>query len=216
MFTGIVQGKALIHQVSDHPHESFRRLTIQFPRGALAHVSQGASIAINGVCLTVTAHGNNGRNGELAEDMATFDAISETLQKTNLGELETGDQVNFERAAKIGDEIGGHLMSGHIICTAPVIERISSEANTCLRFKLPETIAEYILEKGFVGLNGCSLTLADVTQDEFSVYLIPETLEATTFGQSKQGDMVNLEVDPQTQTIVETVKKLGLKLSNKD
>lgn len=202
MFTGIVQGKAKVINIIDHAQDQFRTLSIKFPSNTLDAITTGASIAINGTCLTVR---------KFEADVAEFDVIAESLDKTNLGELIKGSKVNFERAARIGDEIGGHLMSGHILETIEIIERHDSEANTELVFSLTEQASEYMLEKGFAGLNGCSLTLGNVQADRFSVYLIPETLEVTTFGELQVGDKVNLEVDPQTQAIVETVKKLNLR-----
>lgn len=205
MFTGIVQGKAKVTSIVDHSEDQFRRITLSFPADSLSGVAKGASIAINGTCLTVTEY-----DTELST--AVFDVIAESLDKTNLGDLAVGHEANFERAAKIGDEIGGHLMSGHVLCPTSLIERVETAANVQLVFKTPVAASPYILEKGFVGLNGCSLTLAQVEEDRFSVFLIPETLDVTTFGKMVVGDRVNLEVDPQTQTIVETIKRLKLSL----
>ena len=198
MFTGIVQGVAQVADIrGDHDLKTF---AIQFPKGSLDSVSRGASIAINGVCLTVTEFDSQ-------SDIASFDVMFETLDKTNLGELTQGDNVNFERAARIGDEIGGHLMSGHI-CRCITVTRVEqSGPRHSVYFNTPEAYRDYLLPKGFVGLNGCSLTIGDKVDDEFCVHLIPETLAATTFGALSEGDTVNLEVDPQTQAIVDTVKR---------
>jgi len=152
-------------------------------------------------------------NFNLSEDTAYFDAIEETLKLTNLGKLKAEDNVNFERAAKIGDEIGGHLMSGHIHSCVELINIIKTPENCSLYFKLEKDIQPYILNKGFVGLNGCSLTIGETTNEYFNVHLIPETLKITTFGQLEIGDWVNLELDSQTQAIVDTVEKI---LANKN
>lgn len=201
MFTGIVQGKAQIVEINAHSADKFLSLNVVFPEDKLKDISTGASIAINGTCLTVV-------DFKLDQHLAQFDVIKETLSKTNLGELSVGDWVNFERAARFGDEIGGHVMSGHIFCTTEILNIERTPANTRIRFSLPADIKDYILEKGFVGLNGCSLTLAQVSDSDFQVHLIPETLTVTTFGEVKPGDRINLEVDAQTQAIVDTVKRI--------
>lgn len=196
MFTGIVQGKATVAAV-DFGHNSLH-LTIQLPDTFAHNLQKGASIAINGTCLTITAFNHS---------TVEFDVIGETLRLTNLGSLKTGDQVNFERAARIGDEIGGHQLSGHILATAR-LQRIERDAENCAFWlQAPAELMEYILPKGFIALNGCSLTIGQVDADHFSIHLIPETLEVTTFGTANVGDAINLEVDPQTQAIVETVKR---------
>lgn len=199
MFTGIVQGKATILSITGH--DTFKTLEIQFPSEVLAKVSKGASIAINGTCLTVTEFDQD-------RDISKFDVIEETLDKTNLAQLSAGSKVNFERAARIGDEIGGHLMSGHIHTTVEITHIEQSSDNTTLTFKTPDAFEKYLLPKGFAGLNGCSLTLGEKVSDTFCVHLIPETLAVTTFGEIAIGDAVNLEVDPQTQSIVDTVTKI--------
>ena len=201
MFTGIVQGLATVTQVEKK--DQLHTLTISFPAANADNFATGASVAINGTCLTIT-----GFDGQTA----TFDVIAETLDKTNLGELSANTLVNFERAARIGDEIGGHLMSGHVFDTVTIDEIIKTETNCTLWFTLPERCAPYVLTKGFVGLNGCSLTIGDVTDSRFNVHLIPETLAVTSFGEAKVGQKVNLELDPQTQTIVDTVARV---LANK-
>lgn len=199
MFTGIVQGMAtLVHKKENHASSSF---TFNFPKGSLEEVQQGASIAINGTCLTVTTY-------DLKNSIASFDAIAQTLQLTNLSALDIGDSVNFERAAKYGDEIGGHIMSGHIHSNLPVIKIEKDTENCRIYLSLPNELKPYILDKGFVGLNGCSLTIAELTDSSFSVHLIPETLNMTTFGELTEKDQVNVEIDSQTQTIVETVKRV--------
>ncbi|MFD2230611.1 riboflavin synthase subunit alpha [Alkalimarinus sediminis] len=201
MFTGIVQGTALIKSIEKK--ELLWRIVVQFPQNALKNVTHGASIAINGTCLTVS---------EYTENTAAFDVMMETLRVTNLSLLTNGDAVNFERAAKFGDEIGGHLLSGHVHTTITISAIEKTETNCIIRFKVPAEWTKYILTKGFVAVNGCSLTVGEVANTEFNVYLIPETLDITTFGTATVGDIINLEVDHQTQTIVDTVERLGLKV----
>lgn len=197
MFTGIVQGKARIIDLKRHPQ--FMQLTLELPHAHAERLEQGASIAINGTCLTVTGFEGN---------RVHFDLIVETLRVTNLGELAVGDEVNFERAARFGDEIGGHCLSGHVHATVAIQAIERSEHNCVIWFELPGQLSKYILPKGFVALNGCSLTIGEVEQDRFNVYLIPETLAVTRFGTAEVGERINLEVDPQTQATVDTVERM--------
>lgn len=198
MFTGIVQGMGRISAI-DVPGPDFRSHTVELPEHMAENLQIGASVSNNGCCLTITEiHGNQVR----------FDLMAETLAKTNLGALQTGDAVNLERAARFGDEIGGHVMSGHIIATTAITRIDESAHNRTLWFALPETLKPYILTKGFVGLDGCSLTIGDVTEQEFNVHLIPETLERTLFGTRRVGDIINIEIDPQTQAVVDTVVRV--------
>lgn len=198
MFTGIVQGTAEIVAVEEK--ELFRTHVVRLPEELLPGLALGASVAHNGCCLTVTA---------IEGDRVSFDLIKETLRITNLGELNVGDVVNIERAARFSDEIGGHLMSGHIMTTAEICKIIQSENNREIWFKLQDaTQIKYILHKGFVGIDGISLTVGDVTKSKFCVHLIPETLERTTLGAKRLGQRVNIEIDPHTQAIVETVERV--------
>jgi riboflavin synthase len=197
MFTGIVQGTAEMVDIVEK--ENFRTHTIRLPREYVEGLKPGASVAHNGCCLTVV---------RIEEDRVSFDLMQETLRVTNLGELGVGDRVNFERAARFGDEIGGHQMSGHIIAMAEVTRIIESENNRQVWFRLPAELAKYIFAKGYIGIDGISLTIGEVRGEEFDVNLIPETLERTNMGWRKAGDRVNIEVDPQTQAIVDTVERV--------
>lgn len=197
MFTGIVQGMAPITAIEDHGE--FRRHTIRLPEHLAQDLSLGASVAHNGCCLTITA---------FQDALVSFDLIAETLKCTNLSVLKVGDCVNIERAAKFGDEIGGHVMSGHIATTTTIVDIHQTEFNTTVWLALPPELHDYVLPKGFVGLDGCSLTIGEVLEQRFSVHLIPETLERTLFGTRKQGDAINIEIDAQTQAIVDTVKRV--------
>ena len=198
MFTGIVQGKALITEIIEKPN--FRTHVMQFPAELLAGLETGASVAHNGCCLTVT---------KIEGHQISFDLVKETLRLTNLGNLTVGAEVNIERAAKYGDEIGGHIVSGHIITTAEIAKIFTSENNHQIWFSIyNKELMKYILHKGFVAIDGISLTIGDVINNRFCVHLIPETLERTTLGQKRLGDTVNIEIDPQTQAIVETVERV--------
>ena len=204
MFTGIVQGKARIKTIEKL--EGLWRLKIEFPTDQSA-TNCGASVAINGACLTVTA---------VHTTELSFDVMQETLRITTLGKLHQGAWVNFEHAARIGDEIGGHLLSGHVHGIANVSAVTNTPNNTNIAFTVPEPLRAYIFHKGYVGVNGASLTVGHLTSDGFSVDLIPETLRVTTFGKlassSDSGEAqkaeVNIEIDSQTQVIVDTVERI--------
>lgn len=197
MFTGIVQGTAEVVDIVEK--ENFRTHVVRLPEALLAGLEPGASVAHNGCCLTVT-----GIDG----DRVAFDLMQETLKVTNLGEVTIGDRVNVERAARFGDEIGGHAMSGHILCTAEVSRVIESENNRQVWFRIPSRWTKYIFTKGYIGIDGISLTIGDVEGDEFNVNLIPETLQRTNIGARQVGDRINIEIDPQTQAIVDTVERV--------
>lgn len=199
MYTGIVQGAFAITHCEDET--GLRRLGVELPDELLTDISIGASVGLNGVCMTVT---------RIEGNTLHFDAMAETLRLTTLGQLRVGDRVNVERSAKQGAEIGGHLISGHIDGSAELVERRQSENNLSLYFKLPATLGKYVFTKGFIGLHGCSLTVATMDRSSgiFSVCLIPETLRATNLGELREGDRVNIEVDRQTQVIVDTVERV--------
>ncbi|MBP9748685.1 riboflavin synthase subunit alpha [Patescibacteria group bacterium] len=195
MFSGIVQGTREI--VALEKKEGLTTFTLDL--GSLAAgVVRGASVAVSGVCLTAT---------DIVETHVSFDAMGETLAKTTIGLLQEGDAVNVERSVKIGDEIGGHRVSGHVAGMATITNVETPPNNWIVTFQVDPAWMQYLLPKGFVALDGCSLTIVDVGDDWFTVHLIPETLQVTTFGKKKAGDHVNLELDPETVTIVETVKR---------
>jgi riboflavin synthase len=158
-------------------------------------------VAVNGTCLTVTA---------VDGDAASFDLIVETLRATNLGKLIVGSEVNYERSARVGDEIGGHTVSGHVHCTAEIVEVVDSEHNRKVVFETSDrALIKYVLPKGFIAIDGCSLTVGDVDKatGRFNVWLIPETLRVTVFGAKSIGDTVNVEIESQTQVIVDTIER---------
>lgn len=197
MFTGIVQKRLPVADIQRK--EEFASYVFEFSEELIQGLQIGASVAINGTCLTVRT---------IAGQRVSFDAIAQTLKLTNLGQLEPGSVVNIERAARFGDEIGGHVLSGHIMQQVDVLEIIETENNLVVWMARPDSLAPYLLDKGYVALNGCSLTIAEVDGARFSVHLIPETRDVTTFGLVKVGDRINVEVDPQTQAVVDTVQRL--------
>ncbi len=201
MFTGIVQAKVKVSEISDQ--EQFRRLTLEVPEQLLQSLERGASISVNGTCLTATEFSQTEAFG-----WVSFDVIDETLAKTNLGALVVGSWVNFERSLSFGREIGGHLVSGHVHGTAEILAVSQTGANWRVDIELKPEFRAYVLSKGFISIDGISLTVGEVTATSFSLHLIPETLEVTTLGQRKAGDRVNIELDQQTVTIVDTVERV--------
>ena len=202
MFTGIVQGVARVAGLREAA--GLRSLRLDFAPGFTDGLTVGASVAVDGVCLTVTAlHGH---------DAADFDAMQQTLAVTTLGNLTAGSSVNVERAAKDGAEIGGHPLSGHIDFTARLTELRQPENNQVLRFAVPAPWMRYIFAKGYIAVAGASLTVAEVGREAggagwFEVWLIPETLRVTTFSDRRVGDNVNIEIERSTQVMVDTVRE---------
>jgi len=201
MFTGIVQGVARVAQLSDRA--GLRSLELQLPPGFTAGLALGASVSVDGVCLTVTAL--DGGNA------ASFDVMQQTLSVTTLGALAVGSSINVERAAKDGAEIGGHPLSGHIDFRAQVVDLRRPENNHVLRLAVPSPWMRYVFAKGYIAVNGASLTVAEAQRETggagwFEVWLIPETLRMTTFGDLRAGNAVNVEIERSTQVMVDTVR----------
>ncbi|MCP5025678.1 MAG: riboflavin synthase subunit alpha [Actinomycetia bacterium] len=198
MFTGIVQDQCEV--VSVDRSDGVAQLTVDLASLAQG-LDPGASVANNGVCLTVSS---------LDGTRVLFDVISETLELTNLGRIEPGDQVNIERSLRFGDELGGHILSGHIAGVAVVQEIVEDGGNRTMWFGVDPGLMRYLLWKGWVGLDGVSLTVSrlDRRHHRLGVSLIPQTLARTTLGRVGPGDTVNLEIDAQTQAIVEGVRTL--------
>jgi riboflavin synthase len=186
MFTGIV---AELGEVAGAEHHGdAASLTI---RGSTEGVALGESIAVNGVCLTVTG---------ILDGTFTADVMGETLSRSTLGTLTAGAPVNLERSARLADRIGGHLVQGHVDATATIISRAPAEHWDQVRISLPGPIARYVVEKGSIAVDGISLTVSALSPPGpkdgwFEVCLIPETLKRTTLGTRKPGEAVNLEVD---------------------
>jgi len=201
MFTGIVQGIASVEALTDHP--GLRSFELRFPPGFASGLAIGASVAVDGVCLTVTAlHG---------EDAAVFDVMQQSLALTTLAGLQQGSRVNVERAARDGAEIGGHALSGHVDFMARVAQVRRPENNHVLRIAVPAPWMRYVFAKGYIAVNGASLTVAEARREAggagwFEVWLIPETLRATTFADKAEGAPLNIEIERQTQVFVDTVR----------
>ncbi|MDE0788469.1 MAG: riboflavin synthase subunit alpha [SAR324 cluster bacterium] len=196
MFTGIVQGIRKISAVEDI--EGGRRLRIQLEDLA-EKLQQGASVAVNGVCLTAI---------KIEVGSAEFDIIQESLDRSNLGALVIGDSVDIERACYFGDEVGGHQVTGHIDCTGKIDEIRKTPNNRDVVVYCEEEWGSYLIPKGWIAIDGVSLTVVDVGNNWFSISLIPETLEQTVLGKKTKGDIVNLEFDHTTKVIVRTVERM--------
>jgi riboflavin synthase len=182
MFTGIVTDIGHILQL-EHRGDLHARIGTTYDLGT---VDLGASIACDGVCLTVVDKG---------DDWFAVDISAESVSKTNIGGWQVGGRVNLERALKVGDELGGHIVSGHVDGVAAVIAMAEEGESTRVTFRVPEPLAKFIAPKGSVALNGTSLTVNEVAGREFGVNFIPHTKEVTTWGGVSVGDEVNLEID---------------------
>ncbi|MBR9727904.1 riboflavin synthase subunit alpha [Shewanella intestini] len=200
MFTGIVQATCKVINIETKAGlKTFEvALTPELTEGLVV----GASVANNGVCLTVT---------QMRDNIVLFDVMEETLTVSNLGDLVAGDWVNIERSLKYGTEIGGHILSGHIHTQANVIEISHTDQHYNIHLGVEKKWMDYIFYKGFIGINGCSLTVGEVTKDSFWLHLIPETLHITNLSDLKVNGHVNIEIDSQTQVIVDTVAKIMAK-----
>jgi riboflavin synthase len=202
MFTGIVQGVARVLQLTDR--EGLRSLQLGFPPGFAEGLAIGASVACDGVCLTVTAC--------QGDDAADFDVMQQSLSLTTLGRLQPGSRLNVERAAREGAEVGGHALSGHVDFQATLAQIRTPQNNHVLRFAVPAPWMRYVFAKGYIAVNGASLTVAEAHREAggagwFEVWLIPETLRMTTFGDKQEGDAVNIEIERSTQVVVDTVRE---------
>jgi len=198
MFTGIVQGIATVDQLVDRP--GLRSFRLRFPAGFADGLAIGASVSVDGVCLTVTALEG--------ADAASFDVMQQSLALTTLGALHEGSRVNVERAARDGAEIGGHPLSGHVDVLATVAAIRQPENNHVLRIAVPSRWMRYVFAKGYIAVNGASLTVAEADRAAgwFEVWLIPETLRMTTFGEKAVGAALNIEIERATQVFVDTVR----------
>jgi riboflavin synthase len=196
MFTGIVAGMG---RIVSSEGDKVVRVVIDFSLVSTDLLEVGASVCVDGVCLTVA---------EINDSEISFDVIPETLQLTTIGEKIEGNWVNLERALKMGDELGGHLLSGHVMGTGEIITRDGGEDHLDLFIDCPDDIIRFIQPKGFVAIDGISLTVGHVEEGGFSLHLIPETLRLTTIGGKQLGSNVNIEVDTMTQTVVSTVERI--------
>ena len=201
MFTGIIQAVATVASLIDR--NGLRTLTLQFPTGFTQDLAVGASVSVDGVCLTVT--------DLKADHRASFDVVLQSLSLTTLDALRAGSRVNVERSAHREAEVGGHPLSGHIDCTASLVEIRRPPNNCVLRMALRAPWMRYVFEKGYVAINGASLTVAKARREPdgsgwIEVWLIPETLRMTTFADKGLGADLNVEIDRHTQVVVDTVR----------
>ncbi len=184
MFTGIVEDLGTIRSVQHADGGARLRIASTV---VTADATVGASIAVNGCCLTVV---------DLGDGWWEAAAVPETLERTSLGVLAPGDRVNLERPVRLEDRLGGHLVQGHVDGVGRLEERTpGADGSTLVRFSLPAALLRYVVEKGSIAVDGISLTVAQVTPDGFGVAVIPHTLSVTTLGTRCPGDAVNVEVD---------------------
>ena len=196
MFSGIVQETGI---VKDFLKENdVYRLSLNCSSEFTSGLKKGASVSVNGVCLTIKD--NN-------PDILRFDLVEETIKRTNFEMIESGDNVNLERSLKMGDEIGGHLVSGHIHGISKVISIEMRDESWDVEFSVEPFMKDYILHKGYIAINGCSLTVGELNDKSFMIHLIPETLSITNLFQLKQNSSVNVELDQNTIVIADTIKK---------
>ena len=195
MFTGIVQGIGEI--VAKTTVNTVTSMTISLPN--VENLAIGASVSINGVCLTVVSIESNN---------VQFDVIDETIDRTNLGDVSVGDAVNIERSLKFGDEVGGHILSGHIFDTGIINSKTKKGDQMSLSVLAPPSVQKYLTEKGYIAIDGISLTIGKVSDGCFDLHIIPETMRLTILDSKEVGDIVNIEIDSSTQLIVETIERL--------
>lgn len=183
MFSGIVEETGVVEEIIKKPNLCVLKLRA---KKVLKDVKLGSSISVDGVCLTVTG---------IKKDILSFDIMLETMKKTTLGAVKPKTHVNLERSLKMNDRICGHFVSGHVDAVQTITKVITGENYTELRVSINKELSQYIVQKGSVALDGISLTVGDVRKNDFSVYLIPFTLEVTNLGYKKQGDPINIETD---------------------
>ncbi|HOC31280.1 MAG TPA: riboflavin synthase [Armatimonadota bacterium] len=200
MFSGIIEELGRVRSIT--PVGEALRLCV-----TAAEVSQGVkvsdSVAVNGVCLTVT---------DVSPQTVSFDVIPETLSKTSLGQLEPGSPVNLERALCVGDRLGGHFVQGHVDATGEVINVYTEGEWYMITVRAPEEVRPYLIPHGSISMDGVSLTVARLSGDEFTVALIPHTLKLTNLGDKKPGDLVNLEGDMIGKYVLTLIRESGFRL----
>ena len=196
MFTGIVAASCEV--VATEQGEEVRSIVVDLS-GYDDDLEIGASVAIDGVCMTVVS---------AIDGHVRFEAIPETLERTTMGLLKQGSRVNIERSLRMGDELGGHILSGHIMSTARILQRTQKGEGIDLLIEHQADTKPYILEKGYVAVDGMSLTVGEVQSEGFNLHIIPETLRITTIGAKTEGDLVNIEVDSRTQAVIDTIRSM--------
>ena len=199
VFSGIVHSTGTITQASKN--KDSLTLEVESSSDFVADLQIGASVCVDGVCLTVTS---------VTDTLMSFDLIIETLRSTTFDKVKISEQVNLERSIKFGDEIGGHILSGHVSDTVSIDKISKTDENYVLTFKTSSDIVKYIFPKGYVAINGVSLTVGDVFREDdlFNVYLIPETLRRTNLSNKLVGDLVNVEIESQTRNTVDTITQI--------
>ena len=196
MFTGIVAASCEVVKIEQG--EEVRSIVVDLS-GYDDDLEIGASVAIDGVCMTVVS---------AIDGHVRFEAIPETLERTTMGLLKQGSRVNIERSLRMGDELGGHILSGHIMSTARILQRTQKGEGIDLLIEHQADTKPYILEKGYVAVDGMSLTVGEVQSEGFNLHIIPETLRITTIGAKTEGNLVNIEVDSRTQAVVDTIRSM--------
>ncbi|MBV9439055.1 MAG: riboflavin synthase [Candidatus Eremiobacteraeota bacterium] len=187
MFSGLIVHGGIVAALVPGAHDGGMALTVEAAAAIADGVVLGDSIAINGVCLTVVA---------CDDRTVRFDVVPETMQRTALRDMRAGERVNVELSLRLGDRLGGHLVYGHVDAAAEVLSKREEGQGSRITVALPAALAGLVVEKGYVALDGVSLTVAAVADGRFEVALIPETLRRTTLGAKAAGDLVNLEADP--------------------
>jgi riboflavin synthase len=183
------------------------RLRVEAPGAVADGVEPKDSIAISGVCLTVTEHDATS---------FTFDVVPETLERSALGALAQGSPVNVELSLRLGDRLGGHLVYGHVDATAHIVDKVPEGQGHRLTVDIPESLLPYIVEKGYVAVDGVSLTVAATREGRFEIALIPETSARTTLGSKGAGDAVNLEIDPIARYALAAIARYGGRTSHEE
>lgn len=198
MYSGITRGLFDVTYVDNQP--GLLIYSVRLNSKLLKGLEVGASVAIDGVCQTVVS---------IVKDVVTFNAIQDTLDRTTLGELQIGSKVSVERSLRYGEEVGGHEVAGHVLGTGIIADIRANEHHMDLTIQCPAEWMKYIFHKGFIAVDGSSLTVDQVNpKGSFTLHIIPETLRLTNFGHKRIGDRVNIELDHRTQTIVSTVERV--------
>tara|TARA_B110000438_G_scaffold215512_1_gene207872 strand:+ start:9459 stop:10082 length:624 start_codon:yes stop_codon:yes gene_type:complete len=200
VFTGIVEGTGIISKIARK--ENLSTITVDTPFNFNKGIQVGASVCVDGVCLTVT---------KINQDSLEFDLIIETLKVTTFGSIKEKTIVNLERSMKLGDEIGGHMISGHVFDTATITKISEPENNYILTLNIVPNLQKYVFSKGYISLNGISLTIGEVNKiaNTFTVYIIPETLRLTNLINKLVGDSINIEIETQTRNTVDTILEIN-------
>ncbi len=197
MFSGIVSGIGSVKSIKYK--NDIISIEVKAQKNFSKKLKKGASVSVDGVCLTAISSDS---------DTIKFDVIEETLSRTTIGSFVKGQKVNLERSMTASSEIGGHLISGHIHCVSKIISINEKKSSKDMKISIPKGLDKYILEKGYIGINGCSLTVGKVFKTNFNIHLIPETLKVTNLDLLKERSLVNIELDQNTVTIVDSVEKI--------